>query len=32
MVIVWYLDLKLPMQSVPVTTNMSSNPTQYIII
>jgi hypothetical protein len=26
-VIVWYLDLQLPMQSVPVTTNVvSSNP------
>ena len=25
--IVWYLDLQLPMQSVPITTNvMSSNP------
>jgi len=27
-VIVWELDLKLPMQSVPITTNVvSSNPT-----
>jgi len=26
-VIVWYLDLQLPMQSVPITTNVvSSNP------
>jgi hypothetical protein len=28
-VIVWWLDLQLPMQSVPITTNVvSSNPTQ----
>ena len=28
-VVVWYLDLQLPMQSVPITTNIvSSNPTQ----
>jgi hypothetical protein len=28
-VIVWYLDLQLPMQSVPMTTNVvSSNPAQ----
>ena len=29
-VIVWQLDLQLPMQSVPITTNhvVSSNPTQ----
>ena len=28
-VIVWWLDLQLPMQSVPITTNIvSSNPTQ----
>jgi hypothetical protein len=28
-VIVWYLYLQLPMQSVPITTNVvSSNPTQ----
>ena len=28
-VIVWQLDLQLPMQSVPITTNvMSLNPTQ----
>jgi hypothetical protein len=28
-VMVWYLDLQLPMQSVPITTNVvSSNPTQ----
>jgi hypothetical protein len=30
-VIVWWLDLKLPMQSVPIITNVvSSNPTQEI--
>jgi hypothetical protein len=30
-VIVWWLDLQLPMQSVPITTNVvSSNPTQAI--
>ena len=30
-VIVWYLDLQLPMQSVPITTNvMSSNLAQAI--
>ena len=23
---VWYLDLQLPMQSVPITTNVISNP------
>jgi hypothetical protein len=29
--IVWWLDLKLPMQSVPIITNIvSSNPTQEI--
>jgi hypothetical protein len=29
--IVWQLDLKLPMQSVPITNNVvSSNPTQAI--
>jgi hypothetical protein len=28
-VIIWLLDLQLPMQSVPITTNVeSSNPTQ----
>ena len=28
-VIVWYLDLQLPMQSVPITNNVvSSNPAQ----
>jgi len=27
-VIVWLLDLQLPMQSVPIATNVSSNPTQ----
>ena len=28
-VIVWYLDLQLPMQSVPITTNIvSSSPIQ----
>jgi hypothetical protein len=28
-VIVWYLDLQLPVQSVPITTNVvSSNPAQ----
>jgi hypothetical protein len=27
--IIWYLDLQLPMQSVPITTEVvSSNPTQ----
>ena len=25
-VIIWYLDLQLPVQSVPITTNVSSNP------
>jgi hypothetical protein len=30
-VIVWLLDLQLPMQSVPITSNVvSSNPTQVI--
>jgi hypothetical protein len=27
-VIVWYLDLQLPMQSVPIATDVSSNPDQ----
>jgi hypothetical protein len=28
-VIIWYLDLQLPMQSVPITTDLvSSNPDQ----
>ena len=28
-VIIWWLDLQLPMQSVPITTNVvSSNPAQ----
>jgi len=26
--IVWYLDLLLPMQAVPITTEVSSNPSQ----
>jgi hypothetical protein len=27
-VIVWWLGLQLPMQSVPITTNVSLNPAQ----
>jgi len=27
-VIIWWLDLQLPMQSVPITTDVGSTPTQ----